>query len=105
LLKSAFALLDRCGAGAFAAALILIAATGPVSAQENTTGTPDLRDRPYLTGDGSGLRARLEEAGFTIRSRLTQFIQGMPDGDGDNSSEYGGKLDYMVRSDHGKLSN
>jgi len=32
-------------------------------------------ERPYLTWDGSGRRGDLEEAGFRLRSRLTQFYQ------------------------------
>lgn len=62
-----------------------------------------LGERPYLTWDGSGRRAILEESGFKFRSRLTQFYQGMPSGDGDSDFRYGGKVDFSLRTDLSKL--
>ncbi|MGI9521414.1 MAG: carbohydrate porin [Hyphomicrobiaceae bacterium] len=92
-------LLSRCCAGALVAALSLFVIAAPLNADDAGNGLADLRNRQHLTGDWRGLRSRLEDSGVTIRSRLTQFFQGMPRGDGDNNPKFGGKFDLMVRTD------
>ena len=85
------------------AILCLAISTGPTKADEPRKAAFRLGERPYLTWDGSGRRDNLEEAGFTLRSRLTQFYQGMPSGDGESDFDYGGKLDFSLRTDLSKL--
>ncbi len=79
------------------------APAGALRADEIPATSLDLSQRKYLTGDWGGARERLEEQGFTFRSRLSQFVQGMNAGDGEHGYLYGGKADVLLRTDLGKL--
>ena len=52
-------------------------------------------ERDTLTGDWGGSRTWLQEHGITLKPRLTQFYQGLTEGDGDHGFEYGGKADIL----------
>jgi porin len=56
-------------------------------------------ERDQLTGNWGGARSWLLERGFTVKPRLTQFYQGMPQGAGDSNWEYGGKTDLLINVD------
>ena len=75
----------------------------PARAQDPGATQTDWRDRQTLSGDWNGARPRLEERGFTILPRITQFYQGQLAGDGPDVFEYGGKADVLARSDLSKL--
>ena len=49
----------------------------------------------YLTGDLFGLRTGLAESGVVADLQLTQFYQSVADGGLNQTSKYGGKLDYF----------
>ena len=51
--------------------------------------------REYLTGDLFGARSGLAEHGVVADLQLTQFYQGVADGGQNQTSKYGGKLDYF----------
>jgi porin len=51
--------------------------------------------REYLTGDLFGARSGLAEHGVAADLQLTQFYQGVADGGQNQTSKYGGKLDYF----------
>lgn len=88
-----------CAAGA----ILCLATAGDAGAQEAARDASDWKERQTLTGDWAGARTRLEEKGITVRSRLSQFVQGINAGEGAPDYAYGGKLDFMVRSDFEKL--
>ena len=71
--------------------------------RQTVTETESWRDRATLTGDWGGVRTELQEKGFTIDSRLSQFYQGQVSGEGGNGWKYGGKLDLQLRTDLAKL--
>ena len=85
------------------AAFACTAPGGAPRSEEIPAKSLDLNKREYLTGDWEGARDRLEGQGFTFRSRLSQFLQGMNAGDGEHGNLYGGKADLMLRTDLGKL--
>lgn len=87
--------------GAIAICFLTVVTT-PAFAEEQTSRW-SWQERDYLFGDWNGQRTRLEEAGFKVRSRLSQFLQSMPAGSGKNSTLYGGKVDFMVQTDLSKL--
>jgi porin len=60
-------------------------------------------DQPKLTGNWWGARDTLSAHGVDIDINLSQFYQGVASGGTERSFEYGGKLDYYVRLDGGKL--
>ena len=64
---------------------------------------PDWLARDALTGEWGGARGWLEERGVTIEPRLTQFYQGLAAGDGEHGYEYGGKADFLIIADLGRL--
>lgn len=64
---------------------------------------PGWLERDRLTGDWGGDRTWLKEHGILLKPRLTQFVQGMPSGNGDHDFEYGGKADLLLHTDLGKL--
>lgn len=59
--------------------------------------------RMRLLGDGRGTRSNLAEHGLTFDLFATQFYQGIASGGRTQESEYGGKLDYLINMDGGKL--
>ena len=48
-------------------------------------------------------RTELERSGITVKTRLTQFYQGLTAGEGDHGYEYGAKTDLLVTADLHKL--
>ncbi len=56
-----------------------------------------------LTKDWFGLGPTLRKAGFDWRLEWSQFYQGMTQGDGDRSWQYGGHVDALVRIDFSKF--
>lgn len=63
----------------------------------------DLLTRSRLTGDWWGHRSALVERGVTFDFFATQFYQGVASGGRNQDWEYGGKLDYLMNVDGGKL--
>ncbi|MFO0851502.1 MAG: carbohydrate porin [Gemmataceae bacterium] len=98
------------GVGAVAAAeppvVPLAAETGHRPAVESTVADPFgglPADRPKLTGDWLGVRTNLRDRGITVDVSSTQFYQGVTTGGLDRSFVYGGRNDYLVTLDGGKL--
>jgi porin len=60
-------------------------------------------DRPTLTGNWWGARDTLARHGVVLSVNLSQFYQGVADGGSQRSFEYGGKLDYYLSLDIGRL--
>ena len=56
-----------------------------------------------LTGDWGGGRTWLRDQGITLAPRFTQFLQGMPAGDGKHGLDYGAKLDLLGNANLSKL--
>lgn len=63
----------------------------------------DLWTRKYFTGDWGGVRTNLADHGIKLDFRLTQYYQGIVSGGANTTSEYGGKLDYILNIDGHKL--
>ncbi|WP_217647190.1 carbohydrate porin [Planctomicrobium piriforme] len=61
-----------------------------------------LDDRLKLTGDWFGAREQGADRGITLDANLTQFFQGVASGGQDQTSAYGGKLDYYLNIDGDK---
>jgi len=51
---------------------------------------------PSMTYDWFTLGSDMRDNGVYFQSMLTQFVQGMPTGDGNHAFEYGGKLDTFL---------
>ena len=77
------------------------------STQEAGTGLDrylkDVWERDKLTGDWGGLRSDLSKHGIDIGLRLSQYWQSVESGGVNQSSEYGGTMDYRVNLDMHKL--
>src|SRR5262245_46637068 len=58
-------------------------------------------ERPHLLGDPLGARSWLGEHGIAPEITLTQFYQGLVEGESerDSDAEYGGKGDLIIRVD------
>lgn len=63
----------------------------------------DLRTRLRLLGDPGGCRSALAESGLAFDVFATQFYQGVASGGPQQEWAYGGKLDYLINLDGGKL--
>ncbi len=63
----------------------------------------DLWTRPQLLGDPCGFRSELAESGVAFRGIASQFYQDVSRGGNVGDSEYGGKIDYFLDLDGGKL--
>ena len=63
----------------------------------------DVWERDKLTGDWGGLRSDLSKHGIDIGLRLSQYWQSVESGGVNQSSEYGGTMDYRVNLDMHKL--
>ncbi len=63
----------------------------------------DLLTRLRLTGDWRGTRSALADRGLTFDLFATQFYQGIATGGDERQFRYGGKLDYLLNVDGGKL--
>ena len=59
--------------------------------------------RKQLTGDWWGARTAMADKGFTVDLRLTQFFQGVASGGVNETTRYGGLIDYIFNLDGEKL--
>ncbi|HEY6922154.1 MAG TPA: carbohydrate porin, partial [Steroidobacteraceae bacterium] len=66
-------------------------------------GGESIRGRSALTGNWWGARDTLATHGVGLNANLSQSYQGVADGGTQRSFEYGGKLDYYLKLDGGKL--
>jgi porin len=103
-----FARLDSYGqarASAFyfvKAAFALIALSNPGSAQADDV-EPSLFTQRSLTDTPDGPKEQLRRFGVTPDVWVTQFYQGLTEGDGGKTWRYGGKLDASLKVDAEKL--
>ena len=75
----------------------------PVPAATTPSPQPSWLERDSLTGDWGGGRTWLKEHGITLKPRISMFYQGLTQGEGDRSFEFGGKADLLLNADLGKL--
>lgn len=59
--------------------------------------------RSTLTGDLFGYKSALEDRGFSYDLYGTQFYQGVAAGGDEQAFDYGGKFDYLLNFDGGRL--
>jgi porin len=86
--------------------LIMLLAFTFVTQGYGETGSADPDDiwtRQKLFGDLYGLRSDLAEHGISLDFRLSQYYQGVTSGGVNTNGAYGGKLDYLLNVDGGKL--
>ncbi len=84
----------------------ILLAFGFVTQCYGETGTSDPDDiwtRKKLTGDWYGLRSDLAEHGINLDLRLSQYFQGVTSGGKNTNGAYGGKFDYILNVDGGKV--
>ena len=62
-----------------------------------------LLQRAYLFGDFGGKRTELAQKGATFDIDFNQYVQGVADGGLDESSEYGGTVNYNVNLDFDRM--
>ncbi|MFD1316438.1 hypothetical protein ACFQ39_12485 [Namhaeicola litoreus] len=77
----------------------LFAQDGELQASVDTNYVDDgqaLKERKTLTGNWGGLRTDLKENGFIFKASLTNFYQGMVNGDGNNDFEFGSKFGFTT---------
>lgn len=77
------------------------AAIGPAAPPPPWQG--DLRTRSQLSGDWLGLRDGLAAHGVTFLGDITQYYQGVTTGGREQQFRYGGRGDYLLDLDSGKL--
>ena len=65
--------------------------------------SPSLLTQPSLTDTPDGPKEQLRQIGVTTDVWVTQFYQGLTDGDGSKTWRYGGKLDAFLKVDAEKL--
>jgi porin len=79
---------------------------GEISPNSNSALPPVFSDpsdeRLKLTGDWFGVRDQWADGGVTLNTNLTQFFQGVASGGKEQTSAYGGKLDYYLNIDGDK---
>jgi len=63
----------------------------------------DIWTRDKLSGDWYGLRSDLAKLGINLDVRLSQYYQGLTSGGVNTNDAYGGKFDYYLNVDGGKL--
>lgn len=61
--------------------------------------TGDLWHRAFLTGDWGGTRTNLANKGLQFQVDWNQYVQGVVDGGRDETTRYGGSLDYRANLD------
>ena len=77
-----------------------------VGAQDSSAKNPyseDFWSRSTLTGDWGGLRTELAAKGVTLDVSITQVGQGVVGGGKNGAWEYGGRGDFILNLDSGKL--
>jgi porin len=82
------------------------AQTSPCTQEADTASGGYLKDvweRDKFTGDWGGLRSDFSKHGIDIGLRLSQYWQSVESGGVNQSSEYGGTMDYRVNLDMHKL--
>ncbi len=63
----------------------------------------DLWTRSYLTGDWGGVRTNLANNGAQFNVQFNQYIQGITSGGRDQTTQYGGTVDYIANFDLMKM--
>jgi porin len=81
----------------------LAVGAGRVHAAEAPDYSGDLMTRSTLTGDWGGERGELARKGVTFDLSSTQVYQGVVDGGVDKGAELGGRADFILDLDTGKL--
>jgi porin len=71
----------------------------PPAAPPEPAATSEWLTREKLLGDWGGTRTELGNRGVRLGLAFTQFFEWAPEGDDDRGFDYGGKLDFKVRSD------
>jgi porin len=61
--------------------------------------TGDIWTRAFLTGDWGGTRADWANKGIQFQVDWNQYVQGVVDGGRDETTRYGGNLDYLLHLD------
>ena len=88
--------------------VILFLATIVPAVAEDSSASPESApsfwsaERETLTGDWFGQGQAMRAAGFDLRLESTQFYQGLTQGDGDKSWQWGNKWDARLRLDFSK---
>jgi porin len=59
----------------------------------------DIWSRSHLSGDWGGMRTDLANKGIQLEINWTQYLQGVVDGGRDETTRYGGTLDYLINFD------
>jgi porin len=85
----------------------ILACPCPVDAEPCPPALPPfggpILERPKLTGEWFGVRTRLRDRGIAIDVSTTQYYQGVTTGGLERSFPYGGRNDYFLALDGGKL--
>ncbi len=63
----------------------------------------DLLTRSYLTGDWGGARTNLANKGVQFGVQFNQYVQGVAAGGRDETTQYGGTVDYLLNLDLMKM--
>ena len=75
----------------------------PAEASKGVLPVPDYSGdfwrRSHLTGDWGGTRTDLANKGIQLEANWMQVVQGVVDGGRDDSTAYGGNLEYLIRLD------
>jgi porin len=71
----------------------------PTPPPQESTATNEWLSREKLLGDWGGSRREMGARGVNLTLDFTQFFEWAPEGDDDRGFDYGGKLDFKVRSD------
>jgi porin len=61
--------------------------------------TGDIWTRAFLTGDWNGTRTDWANKGIQFQVDWNQYVQGVVDGGRDETTQYGGNLDYVLNLD------
>jgi carbohydrate-selective porin OprB len=99
ILLSVTALFIACGMAQEQAA----ESQGSGSSSSSKPETPNIWNRPQLTGDWGGARTAMSKHGIDWQIELTQFYQGKAAGSGNASSGYSGVADVFLTLDSEKL--
>jgi porin len=83
--------------------LLAFAFAGQCYGETCTFDLGDICTRKKLFGDLYGLRSDLAEHGISLDLRSSQFYQGVTSGGVNTNDAYGGKFDYLLNVDGGKL--
>ena len=77
--------------------------TGLAQDTEESEPQSTWKTRSSIFDTPGGVKEKLLDRGSKLDVSWTQFVQGLVDGDGDESAEYGGKVDIVLNLDMEKL--